>query len=81
MTVTITVSEPYTKIAGSASGMRPTGRRRTYRANVLGRDYVNENKSEIQSVIRAAIRREEDAARFVHVPVVFEFIREDQAAT
>lgn len=76
MTVTITVSEPYVKIAGGATGLRPVGRRRTYRANVLGRDYVNENKSEIQSVIRAAIRREEDAARFVHVPVTFEFVAE-----
>ena len=75
--VTVTVSEPYTAIAGGWTGMRPVGVKRTYRANVLGKDYVNTSKATIQSVIRAAVYREEEKAGFLHVPVKFTFVPEE----
>ena len=73
MNVTITVSQPYTAIAGGRSGMRPVGRKRDYTANVAGVDYRNTSKGEIQRVIRAAIYRAETEAGFLHVPVSFTF--------
>ena len=78
MNVTITVSKPYTAIAGGYTSLRPIGVKRTYRANVMGVDYVNTNKAEIQSVIRAAVYREETEAGFLHVPVKFTFIPEEE---
>lgn len=73
MNVTITVSQPYTAIAGGRSGLRPVGRKRTYTANVAGVDYRNTSKAEIVRVIRAAIYRAETDAGFLHVPVSFTF--------
>ena len=76
MNVTVTVSQPYTAIAGGRSGLRPVGRKRTYAANVAGVDYRNTSKAEIVRVIRAAIYRAETDAGFVHVPVSFTFTEE-----
>jgi len=53
--VVITVSDPYVLIAGGWTGMRPVGLRRTYKADVDGRQFVNTNKAEIQSVIRHSL--------------------------
>jgi predicted RNase H-like nuclease len=79
MNVTVTVSQPATKIAGGWTGLRPVGRVRTYRANVAGVDYTNTSKTEIQRVIRAAVYRAETAAGFLHTPVSFTFVSEASA--
>jgi hypothetical protein len=52
MTVTVTVSAPYTVIAGGWTGMRPVGRRRTYTAEVDGVKIEQTSKPEIQRIIR-----------------------------
>lgn len=80
MQVTITVSEPYTAVAGGWTSQRPVGQRRDYRANVLGRDFHNTSKAEIQRVIRQAIYRAETSAGFLHAPVAFTFVPESQEA-
>lgn len=61
--VTVSVSQPYIIIGGGWTGLRPQGRRRDYRAEVLGRTFVNTNKSEIQSAIRAFLYRETGSSR------------------
>lgn len=58
--VTVTVSEPYTLIAGSWDGMRPVGRRRTYVATVDGVRIEQTSKDQIQRIIR---RKVQDSAR------------------
>lgn len=52
VTITVTVSEPYTAIAGGWTGMRPVGRRRTYTATVNGTRIEQTSKPEIQRIIR-----------------------------
>ncbi len=76
MNVTITVSEPYTLIAGGYTGMRPVSRLRDYSANVLGTDFKHTSKSAITRAIRAFIYREESRAGFLHIPVRFTFTPE-----
>jgi hypothetical protein len=53
--VAVTMSEPYTVIAGGWTGMRPVGRRRDYRAEVDGTTFCCTSKAEIQRAIRARL--------------------------
>ena len=56
--VEVTVSQPYTLIAGGWTGMRPVGRRRDYSAVVAGVTYKNTSKDGISQAIRAAVYRD-----------------------
>lgn len=57
--VRVLVSQPYTKVAGGYTGMRPVGLRRTYTATVNGVFFMNENKSTFMVNIRHYCNREE----------------------
>jgi hypothetical protein len=55
--VKVEVSEPCVKIAGGWTGLRPVGRRRTYRAEIDGVAIVQESKSEVQRLARQRLWR------------------------
>lgn len=57
--VRVLVSQPYVKITGGWTGMRPVGQRRTYTATVNGTFFNVENKVGIQRAIRHYCHREE----------------------
>jgi hypothetical protein len=57
--VEVPVSQPYNKIAGGRTGMRPIGRRRTYTATVNGVWFMNESKATFIANIRHYCNREE----------------------
>jgi hypothetical protein len=78
--ITVHVSEPYTVIAGSWTGMRPVGRRRDYAADVLGRHIVQTSKDEIQRRIRQLIYRDETARGVAHQRVRFTFVPVQETA-
>ncbi len=56
--ITVKVSEPYVKIAGGYTSLRPVGLRRTYVTTLNGHEVRQQSKSEITSVIRAWAWRE-----------------------
>lgn len=57
--VKVTVSQPYIKVVGGWTGMRPVGYRRTYTATVNGVFFANENKATFMVNIRHYCYREE----------------------
>ncbi|MGC1783601.1 MAG: hypothetical protein WA708_13845 [Acidobacteriaceae bacterium] len=70
--VTITVSEPYVRIGGGWTGLRPQGLRRDYKAELFGIKVQNTSKVEIQRRIRQLAYRETGSSR-----VKFNFVDEE----
>src|SRR5688572_30734719 len=50
--VEVLISQPYAKVTGGWTGMRPVGLRRTYSATVNGTFFTNENKATFMTNIR-----------------------------
>jgi hypothetical protein len=75
MKVTVTYSAPYRTVGFQGKGYYGPSphTKRDYTANVAGRDFKSTSKAELQSVVRRYVRKLEDEARFVHVPVEFVF--------
>lgn len=82
MKVTVTYSAPFRTVGFQGSGRYGSSQftKRTYKTNVGGKDFENTSKAELQSAVRRHVRRLEDEARFVHVPVEFEFVPEPGVA-
>jgi hypothetical protein len=75
MKVTVTYGEPYRTEGFQGGGRYGLSQftRRDYEANVAGKDFKNTSKAELQSAVRRYVRRLENEAGFVHVPVEFVF--------
>lgn len=70
ITVTATVSEPFTVLGTISGTWRPMGRQRDYRATVNGTAFHHNNKATFQSAIRAHLYRagHRGAVRFDYHP-------------